>query len=122
MFRVPPKVVSVLCVFQVFFIVLGYALTRSNYKILERVDPWFMEEVSPRIAWYTKLMLVTGPWLLILPLVWGCIATVTADVEGGIVEVSERQVLVGYALSGLLALLCISSVFQIVAVIWGPVP
>jgi hypothetical protein len=108
-------------VFQVLLIVVGYALTRSNYKVLERLDPWFMEMVSPRIAWYTELMLVTGPWLLILPLVWGCIATITADVEGGIAEVSERQVLVGYALSGLVALFCISSVIQIVGVIWGPI-
>jgi hypothetical protein len=121
MLRLPPKVVSVLCICQVLAIVLGYALTRSNYKILEYSPPWFMEMVSPRIAWYSKLMLATGPWLLILPMAWGLIATVTADMSGGLIEVSDWQMRIGYVLSACVALFCISSVINMLGAVWGPI-
>ena len=123
MLRIPPKVVSVLCVLQVLAIVLGYTLTRSNYKIVERLsanEPWFATMLSSRIAWYTKLMLATGPWLLILPLIWGVFATLTADAEGGIAEVSQRQACVGYILSGCVALFCVSSALQMLSAVWSP--
>src|SRR6476620_6235782 len=120
MVRVPPKVVSVLCVLQALAIVIGYALTRSTFKIYAQLDASWASEYLPRLAWFTKLMLVAGPWLLILPLAWGTIATLTADLAGGIAEVSVLQTRIGYVLSGSIALFSIMCVVQVLYATWGP--
>lgn len=120
MFRAPPKIVSVLCVIQTLAILIGYTLTRSAYKFYPMVVDLLGSYAKP-IAWYTQLMLFLGPWLLLLPFAWGLTATVTTDTSGGIAEVSPRQMQVGWILSGVLAILCIISPFQMWNITWGPI-
>jgi hypothetical protein len=111
MTRIPPKVVSILCVLQVLAIIFGYTLTRSAYKFYPAVVE-MLGGYAPPLAWSTKLMIAMGPWLLVLPLAWGVVATLTASIEGGIPELSRRQTLLGYALSAGMALFCYLSVVQ----------
>jgi hypothetical protein len=103
MLRIPPKVVSVLCVFQVFAIMLGYLITRAFYKVYTTAADAFTP-APPN--WMTRLMLALGPWLLLLPLAWGAVATLTANLDAGIAEVSQRQTRIGYVMSIGIALFC----------------
>jgi hypothetical protein len=113
MIRLPPKAVGMLCLLQVFAIVLGYSLTRSAYKFYPMVvEMAGSAELVRPLTWATRLMLAMGPWLLALPFGWGTAATLTANLDGGIAELSERQTRIGYILSGGVAMFCYFSVVQ----------
>lgn len=117
MLRFPPKVVSILCVLQVFAILLGYLITRAFYKAYTTAAYAFMPAPP---TWMSRLMLGWGPWLLLLPLAWGAAATLTADLDGGIAEVSRRQTRIGYAMCVCIALFCAISTLQMMAVALSP--
>jgi hypothetical protein len=91
--RFLPRVVSVLCAIESLVILLCYMMTRALQRAVENFGtPYCYSQ-----PWPAKLLLFMGPWLFLIPLVWGVSAILFADVEGGIAEVSERHTRVGYA-------------------------
>jgi hypothetical protein len=117
MVRFPPRVVSTLCAIQTFLIVLSYVLTRSFHRLGTKFG---VLEYYP-VPLPSRTILYFGPWLLLVPLAWGIIATLRADTEGGLPEITQNQTRVGYGLLIAIGLLCILSVVSQFIVTFAPI-
>jgi hypothetical protein len=102
--RFPPKLVSVLCSVQALIVVMTYVLTGSFRKamiIATAGRPYTFDfPLGLRIFCYC------GPLLLLVPLIWGYLATTRAEIGQGFVVISEKQGWIGWATTAGLAIFC----------------
>ena len=103
---VSARIVTILCSVQVFFIVVGYLITRVSIRVLERLCGG-----PPHIAGLLHFVQTFGPWCLLLPLVWGVLAIGFARVENENASITRLMFVIGVALTIVLAL-----VFSIAAI------
>jgi hypothetical protein len=118
MLRLPPKLVGWLCVLQTTVILMGYFVTRAMHKVYRQRSDYGSHQNRHPLKWFTSFMIDAGPWLLVLPLAWGVAATLTANLDGGIAEVSRKQTRIGYALSAALAVFALLSAMQMMSAAW----
>lgn len=96
---------------------LGYLITRAFYKAYTTAAYAFTPAPP---TWVTRLMLVLGPWLLLLPLAWGTAATLTANLDAGIAEITPRQTRIGYVMCICIASFCILSAWDMFIISFTP--
>jgi hypothetical protein len=113
--RFPPKLVSVLCTVQALMIVLTYALTGSFRKAMVIATAgWSLHFDFPLGL---RIFCSCGPLLLLVPLIWGYMATTRAEIGQGFVVISEKQGWIGWATTAGLAVLCVWVLLQ--AFVWA---
>jgi hypothetical protein len=121
MLRFPPRIVGVLCTVQALTIVAAFMIARSLLKAYNTAIVPHWGELPHRFHWPLKLTLALGPWVLLVPLVWGITATLKADVEGGLPEITTSQSRIGYVLTFALVLLCASACLNALGLVFDPV-
>jgi len=97
--NIPPRVVTILCSLQVFFIVVGYLITRVSIRVLERL--WGGPLNLAGLLHYVQTF---GPWCLLLPLIWGVLAIGFARVDNGNASITKLMFVIGVILTVALAL------------------
>lgn len=121
MLRFPPKVVGVLCVIQVMMIVVTCLVARTMLKLYDATQ-LTDDGIRPHRLYLTvKTMPYVVPWMLLIPLVWGLVATLRADVEERILMISESQTRIGYAATLIVMCFCIHAVAKAIQMALGPV-
>jgi uncharacterized membrane protein YtjA (UPF0391 family) len=96
---VSARIVTILCSVQVFFIVVGYLITRVSIRVLERL--W---GGPPPVAGLLHFVQTFGPWCLLLPLVWGVLAIGFARVENADASITKLMFVIGMVLTVVLVL------------------
>lgn len=101
MLKFPPPLVGTIAIFQAGVIVASCLVTSTFYKLYE--VHLAQASVLPRqLPWALSFMLEYGAFLLLIPLFWGCAATLWADTEGRVPMVTRRQSYIGIGLACLL--------------------
>jgi hypothetical protein len=88
------------------------------HKVYRQREDYESHHHRHPLAWFTRIMLEAGPWLVLFPLAWGLAATLTANLDGGLAEISRRQSRIGYALSAALVFFAFPSSMQMMAAAW----
>jgi hypothetical protein len=110
MLRFPPKVVGILCSFQVLMIIGSMLICRTMLKVYNTARVPTFGDIPERFTWLLSSFLLMGPWLLLIPLSWGIVATAQADMESRVPHVTPLQTKVGYgATLFVLAICCLAS-------------
>lgn len=122
MFRFPPKVVGILCSFQVMAIIAAVLICRAMMKVYNTVMIPNLGEMPERFNWVLNSFLLTGSWLLLVPLAWGTIATCWADVESRVPHVTPELTKAGYGVTLFILAFCVLASAKALHVVFGPVP
>lgn len=110
MLRFPPKVVGILCSLQVLAIIGAVLICRAMWKVYKTALVPNLGEMPERFTWLLSFFLLVGPWLLLIPLAWGIVATSQADMESRIPHITPIQTKIGYGVTlFVLAICCLAS-------------
>jgi hypothetical protein len=121
MLRYPPKIVGLLCTVQTVTVVSAFLVARAMLKVYNAAIVPVWGEMPWRFHWPLKVMLGIGPWLLLVPAVWGLVATLKADVEGRVAEITDFQSKLGYGITIAMILFCILASFNAMGLAFNPV-
>lgn len=122
MFRFPPKVVGILCSLQVLAIIIAVLVCRAMLKVYNTILVPNLGEMPERFNWVLKAFLLTGSWLLLVPLVWGMVATCRADMESRVPHVTPELTKVGYGTTVFVLAFCVLATLKAMHVAFGPIP
>ena len=90
----PPKAVSVLCLLQIFFVLVGYLLTRACLRFYDQYVVLNFGHYAPRIPRVSDFMREYGLFLLLVPVGWCVFVCIRGAMSG---EISAKQALLGLA-------------------------
>jgi len=122
----PPKIVTILCFLQTFFIVAGYFIVHSSVIHFQPLV-FFMNDNDLDFSMRLTIRLVqsvnsSGLWPLVVPVVWCIVATlISADSEGGWVDISAKQIGWGIVLTILFASIYSIAAFKAIRLDFSPV-
>jgi hypothetical protein len=95
-----PKLLSVLAIFQVTFIIAGFAVTRAFLHIHDEIFAGHTSEpFTPTVSEFAVFIRDFGLWFLLIPLAWCFIAATRGETYRGIVSVPDAQFLLGVSLT-----------------------
>ena len=114
----PPRLAVVLSVLPAAFGLICWFAARKMLRILEQSDVGrYRLDFFPD-HWVT---LIHAGWLLgIIPMAWGIVATLRADVETGIASLQERDALVGKVLAVVVILGAFVTLLLAIDLAFGP--
>jgi hypothetical protein len=121
MLKFPPKLVGILCVLQVMAIVGTCLIARTMLKLYDATQMTDDGLRPHRLYLTVKTLPYVVPWMLLIPLVWGVLATLRADMEGRIPLISESQTRVGYCATLLVLIFCLVAVMRAIQMAFDPV-
>ena len=110
----PPKVVTVLCSVQVFFIVAGYLITCWSLRMLDKL--WMGN--APHIS-DLDFLRTFGPWCLLVPIAWGVFAMANARTDGGEASITGTQFFIGVGLTIVLVLVFSIGIVHSISLLFG---
>jgi hypothetical protein len=110
-----PKIVTVLCFFQAFFIVAGCLIVRSMFRFIENDDEFMGYHVHINVL--VQFVRSYGLWCLLITIAWCISATlIHGDADGGWVSIPSIQIGVGVALTIFIAVFYSIAVIQAIAI------
>lgn len=121
MLRFPPKVVGLLCTVQSACVVSAFLVARAMLKVYNTALVPIWGEMPWRFHWPLKVMLALGPWLLLVPAVWGVAATLKADARERTPEITEFQSKLGYSITIAMVLFCVLATCHALGLAFSPV-
>ena len=98
----PPKLITVLCFTQGFFISVSYLITRVCVKTYNEVLAEMYGGNPPPLPFPVHLVHGYGLWFLFVPIVWCAVAVACGHLDDGIAEVTNRQGIIGIVLTVLI--------------------
>ncbi|QIF00696.1 hypothetical protein [Roseimicrobium sp. ORNL1] len=120
MLKFPPKVVGILCVLQVMAIVGTCLIARTMLKLYNSTQ-LTDDGIRPHRLYLTVSALpYVVPWMLLIPLVWGVVATLRADMEERVPLISESQTKVGYGATLLVLIFCMVAIMRSIQMAFEP--
>jgi hypothetical protein len=105
-----PKFVSIVCLIQTLFIVTGYLITRFWLRVWER----FSGAPASYAGGLLEFVYAYGPWFLLVPVVWGIVATLQMQKEIRGVSFVAIHFVIGIGLTVLIVLaFSVSAIYAI---------
>jgi hypothetical protein len=117
----PPRAITVLCLIQAFFVMAGFFITRSSLRLFDRVVPEMLGSHAPQIPALSQFVRSFGLWFLLVPVGWCVLAVVRAQTESGIADITLPQLIIGLALTLILAIIFSLSALYAVHISFAPV-
>lgn len=103
-----PRLLSILAIFQVIFIVVGFCVTRALLHAHDQIAP-IWGPYAPPVPPLALFIRNFGFWFLLMPLTWCAVAVTRGETYRGIVSVPLYQFILGVTLTlGLTILLAFS--------------
>lgn len=87
-------------------------------RILEQSDDWGL-----RLEYFPdyQLHLIRYGWLLaVIPMAWGVVSTLRADLDGGVASLRERDALAGKVLAMTVIVLALFTLLCAIQIAFGP--
>ncbi|HWB59045.1 MAG TPA: hypothetical protein VG733_06125 [Chthoniobacteraceae bacterium] len=121
----PPKIVTVLCLVQCFFIVAGTLFIRTFLKAEEGLAGgahglYFPTNLDDLVPVTTLFLRSFGFWFLLVPLAWCATALLRGEVTNGEGAISRKQFIVGIVLTLWIMFLFTRCGWQAIHVLFGP--
>jgi hypothetical protein len=123
----PSKVVSVLCVLQIFIVIGGFLVVGALVRFYYKLHPWALKPNgnTAHLTGETVLSALTlwvraeGLWLVLVPVVWCLLAAWRSEGSDGDAVISGPQLIIGLILTvGLGAMFGASFANAIKAAFW----
>jgi hypothetical protein len=127
--RMPSKVVSVLCVLQIFIVIGGFLVVGALVKFYYKLHPLTVHPVTAslsagvniesRLSALTEFVRADGLWFLLIPVAWCLLAAWRSEGSDGEAAISGPQLMTGVVLTvGLGAVFGASFANAIKAAFW----
>lgn len=117
----PPKLITVLCLVQFFFVSAGFLLTRASLKLYDKVVPELLGSHAPRIPPVAQFVRYYGLWFLFVPLLWCVIAAARGRITDGGASIALPQIVTGIVLTVALVLFFTLTALYAIRISFGPV-
>ena len=122
MLRFPPKVVCILCILQVMMIIAAVLICRAMVKYYTTALVPHFGDMPDRFNGMLNFFLFVGPWMLLVPMIWGGIATAMADAECRVPQITPLQTKVGYCVTLFIVVVCLFSSRRAMQAAFDPIP
>ena len=110
--RLPPQLASVLCILQTLSLVGAILLVGAFRKAHAKI---VLETYHHNLSSFpatANFFYYCGHWILLMPAMWGCYATMHSELDNGCAIVSERQSAIGWALTAMVFFISVIVVWQ----------
>ena len=114
----PPRIVTILVPIQLAMVMLGFAICHKIVRFIEKSDVSYYITWVP---WPVHIFIQAGWLLLLLPIVWGGVSCLRAEVNGNEMEIREWDSRIGVGMAFLLACFVMVAILFAIAWAFGPI-
>jgi hypothetical protein len=116
----PPKLITILCLVQFFFIAAGFLVARTSLKLYDQTVPEMLGRHAPRIPPLAQFVRSYGLWFLLVPTLWCVVAVARGQVTAGDASITLPQVVIGILLTVTIVLTFTLGALYAIRISFGP--